>query len=212
MISTSPAPTVYLVATDGGPTGVRALEVACTLAGALGGSAELHVVHALGVAAQPTMMSPAAVMVPPTDMRAVGRLVLDSACSHATGRFEGKVVGHLAAGDAWQEIVQTGSNLRADLIIVGTAGRTGIARMALGSVAEKVVRHAGCPVLVVRPKEHHTHVEPGIEPPCEDCLRVQEKSARAKLWCDRHTAHHPQGRLHYEFPPTFAMGSMNFRP
>ena len=38
----------------------------------------------------------------------------------------------------------------ADLVIVGSQGRTGIGRMLLGSVAESVVRHAPCPVLVVR--------------------------------------------------------------
>jgi hypothetical protein len=81
--------------------------------------------------------------------------------------------------------------------------------MALGSVAEQVVRHAGCPVLVVRLKDYHARAELGIEPPCGDCIAVQDQTHRAKLWCERHSAHH--GRLHYELP-TFAVGSMNFRP
>jgi universal stress protein A len=37
-----------------------------------------------------------------------------------------------------------------DLVVVGSHGRTGIKRALLGSVAEKIVRHAGCPVLVAR--------------------------------------------------------------
>ena len=37
-----------------------------------------------------------------------------------------------------------------DLIVMGTHGRTGLAHMFLGSVAEKVIRHATCPVLVTR--------------------------------------------------------------
>ena len=37
-----------------------------------------------------------------------------------------------------------------DLLVMGTHGRTGISHLLLGSVAEKVVRHATCPVLVVR--------------------------------------------------------------
>ena len=41
-----------------------------------------------------------------------------------------------------------------DLIILGTHGRTGMAHLVLGSVAERVVRQASCPVLVVRPREH----------------------------------------------------------
>ena len=44
---------------------------------------------------------------------------------------------------------------RAGLLIVGTHGRTGVARVLLGSVAERLVRHAPCPVLVIRPE----HVE-----------------------------------------------------
>jgi nucleotide-binding universal stress UspA family protein len=40
--------------------------------------------------------------------------------------------------------------MKADLIVLGTQGRTGIPRALIGSVAERVVRHASCPVLVVR--------------------------------------------------------------
>jgi len=38
-----------------------------------------------------------------------------------------------------------------DLIVIGTHGRTGVAHFVIGSVAERVVRHATCPVLTVRP-------------------------------------------------------------
>jgi universal stress protein A len=47
-------------------------------------------------------------------------------------------------------IVDTAKRSRTDLIVVGTHGRTGLTHMLIGSVAEKVVRTAGCPVLVVR--------------------------------------------------------------
>jgi nucleotide-binding universal stress UspA family protein len=47
-------------------------------------------------------------------------------------------------------IARTARRLRADLIIVGTHGRTGLARLALGSVAERVMALARCPVLTVR--------------------------------------------------------------
>jgi len=55
-------------------------------------------------------------------------------------------------GSAAQSIVDTAKTLKADLIIMGTHGRTGFAHMLMGSVAEKVVRTAGCPVLTVRPE------------------------------------------------------------
>lgn len=55
-------------------------------------------------------------------------------------------------GAAWHEIVQLAKKDGADLIIVGTHGRTGLRHALLGSVAEKVVRHSPCAVLVVPPK------------------------------------------------------------
>jgi nucleotide-binding universal stress UspA family protein len=53
-------------------------------------------------------------------------------------------------GDARQEIVDEAKDWAADLIVVGSHGRTGIQRWLLGSVAEHVVRHAPCSVEVVR--------------------------------------------------------------
>lgn len=53
-------------------------------------------------------------------------------------------------GIPWQEIVHKASDSGADLIIMGTHGRTGLSHVFLGSVAEKVVRLAPCPVLVTR--------------------------------------------------------------
>lgn len=209
--STTPAPTIYLVATDGTPCATHAVEVAANLVAAIGGAAELHIVHVLDPRPAPSVMGIGPV-VTPADQLESGRLVLDKASAAAGALFSGKVVGHLSAGQAWREVVQLASRLRADLVVVGTAGRTGVVRIVLGSVAESVVRHAGCPVLVVRPKDYHAHAEPSIEPPCPDCVAVQEKTARAELWCARHAAHHPRGHLHYELPPTFALGTMNFRP
>jgi nucleotide-binding universal stress UspA family protein len=52
-------------------------------------------------------------------------------------------------GDVSSEIAKRGRDIDAALIVVGTHGRTGIARVMLGSVAERVVRHASCSVLTV---------------------------------------------------------------
>lgn len=54
------------------------------------------------------------------------------------------------SGIAFFEITEAAKALGADLIVIGTHGYTGIKRALLGSTAEKVVRHAPCPVLVVR--------------------------------------------------------------
>jgi nucleotide-binding universal stress UspA family protein len=60
----------------------------------------------------------------------------------------------LVTGTPVEQIVHLAKELPADLIIMGTHGRTGVSYVFLGSVAEKVVRRAPCPVLTVRPKEH----------------------------------------------------------
>ena len=53
-------------------------------------------------------------------------------------------------GVPFVEIIQTAKERNADLIVIGTHGRTGIDHMLFGSTAEKVVRKAACPVLTVR--------------------------------------------------------------
>jgi nucleotide-binding universal stress UspA family protein len=56
-------------------------------------------------------------------------------------------------GDARVEIVQAADDWGADLIVVGSHGRTGMSRWLLGSVAEYVVRHASCSVEVARKRQ-----------------------------------------------------------
>jgi len=63
-----------------------------------------------------------------------------------------RVKGLLAQGMAHDEIVRAGRRQRADMIVMGTHGRTGLPRLFLGSVAARVVSLAGCPVLTVRGK------------------------------------------------------------
>jgi len=60
----------------------------------------------------------------------------------------------IAAGPPFVEIINVARNENADLIIVGTHGRGAMAHALLGSVCEKVVRKAPCPVLTVRKGEH----------------------------------------------------------
>lgn len=56
----------------------------------------------------------------------------------------------VTSGEAIWEICRVAEKEGADLIIMGSHGRTGLSHVVLGSVAERVVRHAPCPVLVVR--------------------------------------------------------------
>jgi nucleotide-binding universal stress UspA family protein len=62
-----------------------------------------------------------------------------------------QVSGKLLTGIPWGEIVTLLEQQAFDLCVIGTQGRTGLSRILLGSVAEKVMRHSPCPVLTVRP-------------------------------------------------------------
>ena len=73
--------------------------------------------------------------------------VLDSAMV-AAGIKDPKAV--VADGPAAAAVVDLADQIDARLVIVSTHGRTGVTRAALGSVAESIVRHADCSVLVVR--------------------------------------------------------------
>ncbi|RME73907.1 MAG: universal stress protein [Planctomycetota bacterium] len=56
-------------------------------------------------------------------------------------------------GTAYEEIVEYAKKVKADLIVMGTHGLSGLSHFLIGSVAEKVVRKAGCPVLTVKMDE-----------------------------------------------------------
>lgn len=61
-----------------------------------------------------------------------------------------RVVGLIAEGNPAQQVVRIANSKRFDLVIIGTHGRTGLAKFFLGSVAGRVVATASCPVLTVR--------------------------------------------------------------
>lgn len=76
---------------------------------------------------------------------------LDEAVKEAATAGARNVSGRLLTGVPWMEIVTHLENQGFDLCVIGTHGRTGLARILLGSVVEKVIRHAPCSVLAVRP-------------------------------------------------------------
>jgi universal stress protein A len=66
-------------------------------------------------------------------------------------RLAGRTVrAVLLVGDPAPELLRWIDERRPDVLVTGSHGRTGLARLMLGSVAERLVRHASCPVLVVR--------------------------------------------------------------
>lgn len=112
-----------------------------------------------------------------------------------------KVVAHLRAGAPSRSILQTAVDLDADLVVVGTHQRAGVEKFWLGSVAEQVLRHAHCPVLVAVPKDYTGKSRStSIEPPCPNCVAVRKSSHGEQFWCEQHV--HPQVRPHVYEPTT----------
>ena len=71
---------------------------------------------------------------------------------HVPEGIQNRVETIILFGVPFLEIIMTAKDKNVDLIVIGTHGRTGIAHMLIGSVAEKVVRKAPCPVLSVKSK------------------------------------------------------------
>ncbi|HYA29789.1 MAG TPA: universal stress protein [Acidobacteriota bacterium] len=59
---------------------------------------------------------------------------------------------HVRNGDPFESILESAEDFSTDLVVLATHGRTGVKRLVIGSVAEKIVRYAPCPVLTVKPK------------------------------------------------------------
>src|SRR5215510_11086803 len=84
-------------------------------------------------------------------LETIARALLDNSAEQINGGI--RVQPYLATGFAYQEILNKTRKDRVDLIVMGTHGRTGLGHFLLGSVTEKVVRMAPCPVLTVRLSE-----------------------------------------------------------
>ncbi len=65
-------------------------------------------------------------------------------------KYNENKITEITEGKPFIEIIKAARNYDADLIVMGTHGRTGLTSMLIGSVAEKVVRKAPCPVLTVK--------------------------------------------------------------
>jgi nucleotide-binding universal stress UspA family protein len=127
-----------LVATDFSLCSLSALEYAEALARRL--DAELLLLHAEGL---PVAGSEEADLTHAAAERELGRTAQRLGNNHLKAR------SLLRLGAPAEEILKAAETERASLIVMGTHGRKGVAHMVMGSVAERVVRSAPCPVLTV---------------------------------------------------------------
>jgi universal stress protein A len=143
-----------LVATDFSDASQAALEYARGLAEKFGAS--LHVLHVLEDLAAHAWTTEVYVAALPGVHEEMERQAQERLATLFTederGRF--RVRTALRLGSPFVEIIRYARDEHADLIVMGTHGRGAIAHMLLGSVAERVVRKAACPVLTVRHASH----------------------------------------------------------
>ncbi len=143
--------TSVLVAVDFSEASRNALNYGRNLARAFGG--RLHVVHVADVistsAAQFYPEGPGEPEAKATELATTQLRTYLAAENAGDAR-----IGVRVAPDAAEAIIDYAEEIHADLLVLGTHGRTGVSRIIMGSVAEHVVRRAPCPVLVVRPQEH----------------------------------------------------------
>lgn len=137
-------PTRILLATDGSEEAKLATTTAAALAEDT--DSELHVVSVGPFL--PTMFSPTEEE--PARMAREARRTLDEQVESIEATGEKVAQAHLRLGGAAEEIVALAEDVGTGLIAMGSRGRGGIRRALMGSVSEKVVRHAHCPVMIVR--------------------------------------------------------------
>ena len=142
-----------LAPTDFGECSAPAVKLAAELADKFGAELILlHVVQDLALA------MPDAVMPSPVAASDLGHLIDAGKTSLSNiiareklERLKPKPRVEVRVGSPVAEIVAAATDLKADLLCVGTHGRTGLAHLILGSQAERIIREAPCPVLTVKP-------------------------------------------------------------
>jgi nucleotide-binding universal stress UspA family protein len=150
---------VVVVGIDFSESSTLALDEAFRIATEQPG-AELHVVHVASELGPTLKLELAGDDVRSVDAHEASEILKTHvherarACKAAGLPAPDKIVTQVRVGGASEQVVRAAAELDADLIVVGTHGRTGVRRLLLGSVAENVVRHAGCAVFVVRRKDY----------------------------------------------------------
>jgi universal stress protein A len=142
-----------LLPTDFSAYSATATQYACELATKF--NAELHVLHALEIhaVAAPDFGMGLALPRYMEESRTAAEQAMTKTVD-AQWASSRKVVHAIVEGSPRSEIVRYAREKDVDLIVLTTHGRSGLAHVLMGSVAESVVRTAPCPVLTVRPQGH----------------------------------------------------------
>ena len=161
-----------LVPTDFSAESLKAVRYATSLLREFEGTLHLIHVHDVDYSYAVPAMVAIAPMITSGEVEAYCRGELQKLAARYT---EGDAAPqlHCATGRAFDEICKLADQLPADLIVISTHGRTGLQHLVLGSTTERVVRHASCPVLVVREMERDFAGESGASRETETQLQLR---------------------------------------
>jgi len=109
----------------------------------------IHVIHVVDPTPVMISMDPALPVPASYDQDRFDQALQEMKKRFGEGNYE-RLTVHCVVGDPGSEIVGYAKSVRADLIIMPSHGRTGLTRLLMGSVAERVLRLANCPVLILR--------------------------------------------------------------
>ena len=141
-----------LVPTDFSPESLKAIDYALSLLHNADGTLHLVHVHDVDYSYAATSILATAPLISAGEVEAFCRTELQKvAASRTSGGTEPTL--HCRTGRAFDEICKLAAEIKAELLVISTHGRTGLQHLVLGSTAERVVRYAPCPVLVVRDRE-----------------------------------------------------------
>ncbi len=144
-------PTKILLATDGSEEAALAAHTATDVAGKT--DSELHVVLVGLSAAYVGMGPPEIADIPPPrqeELDEEARRLLDAQVKQIEADGSTVAQAHLRVGRPDEQIVALAEEIGAGLIVMGNRGLGGLRRLLMGSVSDSVVRHAHCPVMIVR--------------------------------------------------------------
>ena len=113
----------------------------------------LHVVQDLALFIPDAVIATPPISPPVEQLMAAARMALDHVVQQMPTQGV-RIKTEIREGTPFYEIIRFAKETNIDLIVMGTHGHTGLAHVLLGSVTEKVVRKAPCPVLTVRHPEH----------------------------------------------------------
>jgi nucleotide-binding universal stress UspA family protein len=145
--------------------------------------AELHLVHVFPVDYPAASLAALPAVLPEIEIeRRVHARLRDLAAEHAVAVSSGNI--HAIRGTPHKEICRLAHELKVDLIVTATRGQTGLKHLALGSTAERVVRHSPCPVMIIHSldqlRPHDTGFERILAPvDFSDCGKAGLAAAKA---------------------------------